>query len=143
MGILYTVFMNFNSTCILSRILLDVPPQLWEAQTGSGLGNTLLVRFFHNKLTVLLDNFTRCYVSFFSPDFIAATFSVLGLILFLIGLYNLISRKKFSWLLFLLICPLPILLEIPRSVFFREIILFTGLGSVILFGIYRCYKKFF
>mgnify|MGYP001617550830 FL=1 len=141
--ILCIVFMNFDLTCILSRITLDIPPQLWEVQTASGMGNTLLVRLLHNKLSVLINNFSRSYVSFLSPDFIAASFSILGLILFLVGLYSLISRKKLIWLGILLICPLPVLLEIPKNVTLRGTFLYTGLGSVILFGLYRCYKKFF
>ncbi len=140
MAIRFLEFMNFDFPCTLSRILLDVPHQLWEFQTGSGMGNTLVVRFLHNKLSVLINNLARCYVSFFSPDYLAGVFTLFGMVFFFVGLYFLISLKKFPFLIPLLTMPILVFFEFSVIPYHFICVL------IIIYGLIKsslCVKKYF
>ncbi len=133
--------MSFDFICSRDRILLDVPYQIWEAQSADGGLNVFLTRLFHNKLLFYGSNFFRCYLSYFSPDFIARVFTIFGLIFFLLGVWYLISRKKrFLAILFLLV-PLSPLFQIPDTVSVQAGILFSGFGLVMIFGLVSAVKS--
>lgn len=130
-----TKSMNFEFTCTGSRILMDIPHQIWEAQTADGPANTLLTRFFHSRPSFLAENFLRCYLSYLSVDFIAGTFTVLGLLLFLLGLWYLISKRKWAIVSVLLLAPLSPLFEFPADGTWRAVILFAPQIAVMIIGL--------
>lgn len=133
--------MNFNFTCIGSRIKIDLPGQIWEAQTYDPSGQTFLTRAFHNKASFVADNYFRCYLSYFSPEFVTSAFSIIGLILFLVGLYYIFVKKQWKLLALLLVAPLFPLFEIPQNVAIRAIIIYVALISVMVYGIWSFLKR--
>lgn len=132
--------MNFNFSCIGSRISLDLPHQIWEAQSYDPPGQIWVTRLFHNKIAFLANNYSRCYLSYFSPEFLTAAFSILGLILFLIGVYFLISRRNRWFLAVLLAAPLPALFEFPTFVPLRAVIIYGVELLVMGYGIVSLVK---
>lgn len=124
--------MNFEFSCIASRIFLDLPLQLWEAQVADGLVEPLVTRFFHNKLLFLLNNFLRCYLSYFSPEFIVSGVFVLGLALYVFGFWGLVGKKRV--LLWVLLSPLPALFE-TGPVIFRAFLVYAAMLLVVAFGL--------
>lgn len=132
--------MNFDQACILSRIFLDLPHQLWEIQATSSWG-IFATRLLHNKATVLLNNLSRCYVTSFSPEYVGATFSIMGLALFLAGLYLLVKNKKWLWLVAISLTPLPLLFEFPQNSLLRPAFLFAGQFFIILSAIWFMIEK--
>lgn len=127
--------MNFNFSCDIGHIKLDVPHQLWEATTADGHANTFLTRFLHNTPSFYGSNFFKCYLSYLSPDFINQTFSLIGLVLFGLGLWYLVVNKKWPILIFLLIAPLSPLFDLPSSGLAQTTILYTVLILVMCFGV--------
>lgn len=140
MATLNLEFMNFNTfTCISSRIQLDLPNQLWEARNFDPSGD-LLGKLLHNKLYFLFDNYGRCYVSFFSPEIIAGIFTIIGVVLFFMGIFHLLRGGKYLVLLLLLLSPLPILFEFPTDPNLRVIPLLLVEFGIIVFGLWRLVK---
>lgn len=120
--------MNTEFTCILSRITLDLPHQIWEALSFHPPG-ILIVRILHNKLFFLVDNLFRCYFFYFSLE---------NYVAMLPGLYFLIINRRFKLSLLVLFLPLIPLLEIgPFEL--RKIIFF---GSYIIIAVYVLYNIF-
>lgn len=132
--------MNFNAfTCINSRIQLDLPNQLWEARNFDPSGD-LLGKILHNKLYFVLDNYGKCYVSYFSPETIAQVFTIAGVVLFFTGIFYLLTAKKYLPLFVLLLCPLPVLFELPVDPMIRAIPLLVVEFGIIVFGLWRLLK---
>ncbi|MBI3558884.1 hypothetical protein HY085_00650 [Candidatus Gottesmanbacteria bacterium] len=126
--------MNINFVCNYSWILGDVPHQIWEAQTADGSANTLLTRFFHNKLAFYLNNFARCYFSYLSPDFLTKAFTLIGLILFIVGLYFAISQRKHLLLILICLAPIFALLDIPSVLYvIQSLVILSGAYEIIKF----------
>lgn len=134
-------FMNINFTCNLTFIIRDVPHQIWEAQSADGGIPVLLSRFLHNKPTFFADNFLRCYLSYLSPEFINAAFTFLGLILFLIGLWYVVTKKKKLLLALILVAPLFPLFELPKVMLWQGIIIYTVEALIIIYGVIRLFKR--
>lgn len=129
--------MNINFVCTKTWILQDVPHQIWEAQTSDWNSNTLITRFFHNKFLFYANNGLRCYLSYLSPDFIAAAFTIIGLALFITGLYFLVRRKKYPLLTILIAAPMSPLLSVPKQATNQAAIIYGAILSVILFGVFE------
>ncbi len=134
-------FMNFNFSCISSRILLDLPHQIWEAQSFDPAGQIFLTRLFHNKILFLLNNYLRCYLSYFSPEFITNAFTVIGLGFFLLGLYYVITKRQWVILATLLTAPIFPLFEIPSTVVIRGAAIYLAIILVMGYGIWSLVKK--
>lgn len=139
--------MNINFLCTKDWIFRDVPLQMWEATTADGVGATVwLTRFLHNKPLFYLNNFLRCYLSYLSFDFLAKTLSILGLALFIFGLYQAIRLKKYFLISIVLISPIFPLLGLPDGNVYQGILLYGSQAILILFGLLQLYntviKKF-
>ena len=137
-----TKFMNFDFSCNIGHIKLDLPHQMWEAISADGNANTLVTRFFHNTPSFYANNLLRCYLSYFSPEFINQVFGLVGLGLFGLGLWILIAGKRRGLLILILLAPLSPLLELPRSNKFQGIIIYGAILVVIFFGIKSLWKNF-
>ncbi len=133
--------MNFDFTCTQPRILLDLPHLIWEMQTGDGQGGVLLTRFLHNWPLFLANNLLRCYLSYFSPDYLAGTVTIIGVILFSIGLMTLIHKHQWLWLLLVLAAPLSPLFEFPVNSTIRGLLLWGSWGLTIAVGIFTVVTK--
>lgn len=130
--------MNIDFVCNKTWIFGDVWHQIWEAQTADGLRVPLEVtRLLHNKFFFYANNFSRCYFFYLSPDFVAAAFTIVGLLFFLIGLWYLVIEKKWFVLILLLSAPLLPLFEIPREKIQQGIVLYFIEGAIVVFGVYR------
>lgn len=135
--------MNFDFTCNRFWIGQDVPHQIWEGQAADGLANTFVTRFFHNKLLFYLDNYFRCYFHYLSPDFINAAFSIVGLILFLIGVYFAISKRNKLIIVFILLSPIFPLIELPSVKIYQGIITYGLDVAVMIYGLWSLKRKLF
>lgn len=122
--------MTTDFTCILSRITLDLPHQIWEALSFHPQG-VFLVRILHNKLFFLIDNLFRCYFSYFSPE---------NYIFYLPGFYLIFKNKDYKMLVFVLLIPLFPLLEI-EPVELRKIIFVGGYIIVIAYVLYHLFSR--
>ncbi len=128
--------MNFNFFCTRSWIAQDLPHQIWEAQTADGHVAPFITRFLHNKVFFLFNNYLRCYLTYLSPDYVVSMVTIIGLVLFLVGLYFLVSKKNYLLLGFILLAPLFPVLEIPKDKNYQGIILLTSLLSTICYGVF-------
>lgn len=140
--------MNTDFPCTLDWIFLDLPHQLWELQTGDTDAIVLITRILHNKPSLLFTNLIRCYTSFFSPDFLTASFTFFGMALFFIGIWYLLQTKKRQvLLLILLLAPLFPLLGIPDNKHYQGVLLYGLEACVIIFGVTQVFlwlrQKFF
>ncbi len=126
--------MIFDFSCDIGHIQNDLPHQLWEAISADGHANTLLTRFLHNTPSFYGSNFLKCYLFYLSPDFINQTFSLIGLILFGLGMWYLVVNKKWPITAFLLIAPLSPLFDIPSDGLAQTIIIYCALILVMFFG---------
>ena len=128
--------MTFNLSCTASYIKIDFPLQLWEAQVADGVSaNTFVTRFLHNKLLFLMNNLLRCQLSYLSPDFINKQFSLLGLVLFLLGIWHLAKKGAWIPLVVLVIAPLAVVFNIPSISSLPAVILYGVELMVIAFGL--------
>lgn len=126
--------MNFDYSCDIGHIKLDVPHQIWEAVTSDGNANTLVTRFFHSSPSFYINNLTNCYLSYLSPDFLNQKLTILGLALFSLGLWHLIVNKKWRILAVILVAPLSPLFDFPASGPSQTAILYIAYGVLIFFG---------
>src|SRR5574340_1691862 len=139
------IFMSmvFEFSCDIGHIRNDVPHQLWEAITADGNANTLLTRFLHNTPSFYANDLLRCYLSFFSPDFLNQAFTFLGLLLFGFGLWYLITHKKWRILIVVVLVPLLPLFDLPSSGFAQVAILYSLWLLVMVFGLKNLWQFFF
>jgi len=127
--------MNTNLFCSISWVIRDVPLQIWEAETvGGHAGPVILTRLFHNKILFYLNNLSRCYLSYLSPDFIFNCVTIIGALLVYIGIYFLVRQKKYLLILIFLSGPLFPLLEITNNSEFRMAVLLADFIFVAIFG---------
>lgn len=99
--------MNFEGiACNLSTIKAAVPHHIWEAQVFDRIIPTNEARIFHNKIIFFGNDLAGCYAGYFSPEYLSAHLSFVGFLLFLVGIWYLLSRKKF--LLPILLIGLPV-----------------------------------
>ena len=135
--------MNFDFSCDIGHIQLEVPHQIWELTTAHGLTNPLLVRFLYNKPSFYATDLLRCYVHYLSPEFLNETFTIFGLILFGLGLWHLIIHKKWLIIAFLAVAPLSPLFDTPSDGVLQTVILYSALILVMLFGVKNLWDYFF
>lgn len=128
--------MNFEPICSISGINLDIPLLIWELETGDNSGSVFITRLLHNKLVVAGNSYLGCYTSFFSPEVVTSIFGILGLALFIIGIYFLISKRHFKILAILLILPIISITQITTPFINRKVILVALHLFVILFGLH-------
>ncbi|MCL4390445.1 MAG: hypothetical protein M1484_00490 [Patescibacteria group bacterium] len=131
--------MNFDFACNIGHIQLDVPHQVWEAVVAGGNVDPLISRFLHSTPSFYANNLLRCYLSYFSPDFLTQAFTLVGLILFGLGLWHLVINNHWKLLALVLLAPLSPLFNIPQSGLYQGAILYFTLVLVILFGIYNLF----
>ncbi len=130
--------MSTDFTCNWEWIKLDVPHQIWEAQTADGIrAHTFLTRLFHNKFLFYPDNILRCYLSYLSPDFITGAFSFIGMVFFLAGVFYLVFNRRWLLLAVLLIVPLLPLFKIPNNISAEAVILYVVEGLVIIYAVWQ------
>ena len=128
---------NFDFTCTRTWIEGDVPLQIWEAISADSHDIPMfVVRLFHNKPVIYGTNFLRCYSTYLSPDFVARTFTIIGLVLYLIGLYGLAAKNKKLFLAALLLAPIFSLMMPFENQTISGVIIYGALLSVIFYGIY-------
>ncbi len=135
--------MTFDFSCDIGHIRNDLPHQLWEATTADGNANTLVTRFFHNTPSFYTNDLLKCYLSYLSPDFLNQTFTILGLLLFALGLWHLVVNKKWLLIIFLLLAPLSPVFDIPQSGLAQTIILYAAEILVMIFGVKKLWDYFF
>ncbi|MBI4099903.1 hypothetical protein HY440_02750 [Candidatus Microgenomates bacterium] len=135
--------MIFDFSCDIGHIRNDIPHQLWEATTADGNANTLVTRFFHNTPSFYANNFLKCYLSYLSPDFLSQTFTIFGLVLFGLGLWYLLIRRKWFILALLFLAPIFPLFDFPSNGLAQTIILYGTEGLVMLYGVKNLWKFFF
>lgn len=135
--------MIFDFSCDLGHIQNDVPHQLWEAISADSGSPLWLTRLLHNKPLFYANNFLKCYLSYLSPDFLNKTFSLLGLILFGLGLWHLVTNKRWVVLTILLLAPLSPLFDQPPSGLAQTIILYSAEILVMLYGLKNVWQRFF
>ena len=132
-----TKFMNFDFSCDIGHIKLDLPHQMWEAISADGNANTLVTRFLHNTPSFYANNLLRCYLSYFSLEFINQAFSFVGLILFLNGLWQLVINKRWKFLLLVLVAPLFPTFDLLENSYLHGFIIYGAISIVMVFGIKR------
>lgn len=132
---------NFNFTCTKNWIEGDVPLQIWEAISADSNGSLFNVRLLHNKPLFYATNYLRCYFSYLSPDFVARTFTILGVILYLAGLYGLARNNKKLFLAVLFLTPLLPLFLSPDRQTLSGLVLYAGILFVICYGIIFLWKS--
>lgn len=127
--------MNFETWCSKTWIVQDIPHQIWEAQTADGHVSPIIVRFFHNKFFFWINNYFRCYLTYWSVDTISSTISIFASLLSYYGLIKLIQRKWTKLLIILLIAPVLTLFEFPTRPI-SNLILLVDWVVCALFGLY-------
>lgn len=132
--------MNFDFSCNIGHIQLDVPHQIWELSTAQGSANPLFVRFLYNKLTFFATNIVRCYTHYLSPEFLNQTYTIFGLVLYLVGVYYLVKNKKKISLTVLLIAPLFPLSELG-PLLFRAAVIYLSQIAIMLYGFIKIVKS--
>ncbi len=130
--------MSFEFVCIGSRIGIDLPGQIWEGNAYNPLNQVILSRLLYNKYLFIVDNYARCYASYFSPEFLTTAFTIFGLVLYLIGVYFLIRSKNKSLIALLLISPLVPLFELG-PVHFRAAVIYVSQVLVMLYGLVKIF----
>lgn len=133
--------MNFEFACTIGWMVGDIPHQLWEAQTALGNASPLVTRFLFNKVGFYFNNFLRCYLSYFSFDYILINFTGLGLLAFISGVYFAWSNHKFLIITLLIVAPLFPLMEIPKNIRIRELLFMIPICAVMFYGIVCCLKS--
>lgn len=139
----YEVTNIVSFSCDIGHIRNDLPHQLWEATTADGNANTLVTRFFHNTPAFYANDLLKCYLSYLSPDFLNQTFTIFGLILFGLGLWYLVIRRRWLILTILLLAPISPLFDLPGSGLAQTIILYGAESLVMFFGIKNLWEYFF
>lgn len=135
--------MNIDFACDRFNVAREVPLLINEAQRADPIGNILLTRFLHNKLTFNMSGYFECYTSYLSPESISKVFTLFGLFLFLIGLYYLVKNKR--WLLAGTILIGPALPLLPLSFDHRFIagVMYLPQLLMILIGLVTGIEKLF
>jgi hypothetical protein len=116
--------MSFNNLCSYSTINQMLPRHIWESQVYDRIISPFEIRLFHNKILFTLGDSVSCYLSYYSPDFLLKQFTLLGLILFTVGLFSLTKNKKILVLTLLLVIPL---IYFPLGMIVDIIVMFVGL----------------
>jgi len=108
----------------------------------------IIVRFFHNKITVFMDVFTRYYLRFWDFRFTLNLLSVVGCFGLVLGFWYLLNgnfgKKKYLWVIlaFLLLIPLiEIMLEPNINIILRMIIVALPLQIFSVFGVWQFLKN--
>lgn len=119
--------MNFNNLCSLSTIDPNFTRHVWEAQIYDRTVSPEVIRLFHNKIFYFLNDASNCYLNYFSPDFLFQRFTLIGVALFIIGIYHLFSTKKYRVLFALFLTPI---VYFPLGIGTDIIIIIVGLKSL-------------
>jgi len=124
--------MNINYICSVDSVIRDVPMQLWELSTNDGRAGQgpEIVKLFHNKFFVYPSNFFDCYLSYLFPRYVYQNFSIIGLILFFLGIYFLVINKNIRILFLLLFAPVIMMLFFPSIYFTLIYVLIMVYGLV-------------
>lgn len=133
-GILFLKFTSFDF-CDIGHIQLDVPHQIWEAISLDGNANIWITRFFHNTPLFYANNLLRCYLSYFSPDFINQQFTLIGLLGFILGIGSIVSKKQWKVMVMFLIMPLFPIFDFPSDIFGQSVVVYGVIFLIIILGI--------
>lgn len=135
--------MNIDLNCDRFAVAREVPLLVPEAQAADQGASTFLTRFLHNKLTFYTNGYSKCYLSYLSPDTITTMFSIFGLALFLVGLYALIKRKKWFILGSLLVGPALPLSPISLDRSLVTVVMYVPQLLTIIVGLFVVVDKLF
>ena len=114
-----------------------------ESQTAVDIElNRTVARFFHNKVSAFLYEFTKTYLSTFSPKLLFETLGPVGIVLLILGIYEIYQKKRILGLIHflgVLILPLfAIIFSFPKLEFY---LLTLSRYSFSLWGINRATKS--
>lgn len=99
--------MNFETvSCSLNTIKAALPHDIWLAAVSDRTVSPVVSRLFHNKIVFWGNDLARCYLTYFSPEYIARLLTIIGLMFFIIGAGWLVSKHQFWPLILLLVLPL-------------------------------------
>lgn len=124
----------------------DLQLRLFESISNDAGQNVILTRFFHNKATGAIFDLINSYLSFFNFKFLISLVSLLGISMFLYGLYLYFNNKKKSiWLttllIFLVTFPLIETIFRPNIDLTLKIIIFViPISAFSLFGSFNFLK---
>ena len=104
--------------------------------------NRTIARFFHNKVSAFLYEFSKTYLSTFSPKLLFETLGPVGVVLFILGIFEISQKKRFlgvAHFLGILILPLfAIISSFPKLEFY---VLTLSRYSFSLWGINKAAKS--
>lgn len=93
--------------CNINTAKQALAPRIFYEQTIDGQYQSVLVtRFFHNKLGILVNEFTGCYFKVINLNFVYISTGLIGLFFWIYALYKLIEAKKIFVLVSLLFVPI-------------------------------------
>jgi 4-amino-4-deoxy-L-arabinose transferase-like glycosyltransferase len=138
----------------LANITIFHPQSGVEQRLGQKFSETtnqplFLVRLLHNKPVEFTWDFVRRYTTHFSPDFLffsgdpnrpryrvpdTGQLLWLELPLLVIGLYQLARRRQWSWLVWLILAPLPAALTFETPSAIRSILMVVPLAAAVGLG---------
>lgn len=121
---------NFPSSdrCDLGIARNALPPRIFAETTIDGRDQQpVITRFFHNKVTILVNELGKCYFNFFDLNFVANSTALVGLLPWLYFFYK--SSSRLFLLIPLLVVPvLPIFSQTPVPVaYIHKIFAIIGL----------------
>lgn len=124
------VFNQFElPKCNTQTAVLALKPRIFQQTTIDGIGqNTLLTRYFHNKVGILGSEFGKCYFNFFDPVIISKNTLYFGLFPWLFLFFKLLTLKKWKILIPVLLAPILPFFNFPFPVvYFHKIFAIIGL----------------
>lgn len=106
------------SECNIRTAKQALAPKLWFEQAIDGSSqNTLVTRFYHNKISMITAEIAHCYFERLSPNFFFEISGIFGTFSIIYLLYWLTVRRRLIYLSCLLLAPaIPVLsYNLPTS----------------------------
>ncbi len=120
--------------CNTDTAKLALPPRIFYEQTiDTNRQPILLTRLIHNKLGVYGSEFAHCYVSLFDFNFIYNNFSLIGLVTFLVFMYEVLTKKRYLLAAIIFLSPLIPFFKGPIIINLVIYKLFAIIGLIFLF----------
>lgn len=133
------------SECNIRTANQVLTPELWYEQRIDGTAqNTLITRFYHNKVGVLGSELAKCYFDRLNPNFFFETGGIFSVILLVYLFFILANRRKWLYLTILFLLPtIPVFsVNLPTSIRTISLLayLYKGL-AIISLGVFLFKKQ--
>lgn len=116
--------------CDLETAKNAIPVRIFiETTIDSHIQPVLVTRFFHNKVTILLNELGRCYFNFFDLNLTVAQASIFGLVPWLYFLFKVLTKiTRYPLLVTIFIVPaIPLLVSFPQVAYVHKVFAIIGL----------------